>query len=418
MTKILLIGIKDLRIAFRDRAALIMMLVAPFALTLGLGFVTGQFVGGSGGGLSQIPIILVNQDAGQLADALVKLFQSDELVELFAALESEDVALARSQVDTDLVAAVVIIPEGFTASIIPVEGEMPTGAIVQIEVYTNPTRPVSSGVTQAVVEGFISRVETGRVGGEVIVRQLVENGLLSLPEIQAYAEDMGQRQSSTTQENIPPLSLLATTEGAETPAFNPMAFMAPGMALMFLMFTVANGGRSILTERSGGTLPRLLITPTSTPQILLGKVIGIYLTGTAQMLILIAASSLLFNIAWGNPLGVLLLILAAVFGASGWGMLLTALARTPGQVASVGTAIMLTFGILGGTFINLEMMPVPIQWLSRITPNAWGLDGFTTLALGGNVANLTGPIMALLVMGVTLFAISFALFNRRSILQV
>jgi ABC-2 type transport system permease protein len=416
MTKILLIGIKDIRIAFRDRAALIMMLVAPFTLTLGLGVVTGQFAGGSGGGLSQIPIILVNQDAGQLGDALVELFQSDELVELFAALESRDVALARSQVDADQVAAAIIIPEGFTASIIPAQGEMPSGAVVQIEVYTNPTRPVSSGVTQAVVEAFISRVETGRIGGEVIVRQLIGNNLLSLPEVQSYAEEMGQRQASA-QSDDPPLNLRTAADGVEAPAFNPMAFMAPGMALMFLMFTVANGGRSILTERSGGTLPRLLITPTGTPQILLGKVIGIYTTGTVQMLILITASSLLFNVAWGNPLGVLLLILAAVFGASGWGMLLTALARTPGQVASVGTAIMLTFGILGGTFINLEMMPVPIQWLSRITPNAWGLDGFTTLALGGNIANLTGPITALLVMGVTLFTISFTLFNRRSILQ-
>ena len=31
--------------------------------------------------------------------------------------------------------------------------------------------------------------------------------------------------------------------------------MAPSMAIMFLMFTVTNGGRSILAERDWGTLP-------------------------------------------------------------------------------------------------------------------------------------------------------------------
>jgi hypothetical protein len=38
MIKTFLIGIKDLRLVFRDRAALILMLVAPFLLTLGMAF--------------------------------------------------------------------------------------------------------------------------------------------------------------------------------------------------------------------------------------------------------------------------------------------------------------------------------------------------------------------------------------------
>lgn len=42
MLKTFLIGLKDVRLAFRDRAALIFMLAAPFVLTLGLGLVTGR----------------------------------------------------------------------------------------------------------------------------------------------------------------------------------------------------------------------------------------------------------------------------------------------------------------------------------------------------------------------------------------
>ena len=51
MRKFFLIAIKDLKLAFRDRAALIFMLLAPFALTLGMGAVTGRFSGGSSTGL-------------------------------------------------------------------------------------------------------------------------------------------------------------------------------------------------------------------------------------------------------------------------------------------------------------------------------------------------------------------------------
>jgi ABC-2 type transport system permease protein len=160
-----------------------------------------------------------------------------------------------------------------------------------------------------------------------------------------------------------------------------------------------------------------LVSPTGPSQVLGGKSLGIYLTGAAQLLILIGASSLLFRLDWGDPLGVVALVLAAVFAATGWGLLVTSVARTPAQVSSVGTALMLIFGILGGSFIQLDQMPPLVQALSKITPNAWGLDGFTTLALGGSLADLAEPLGALLLMGAVLLAISIFLFQRNSRLQ-
>jgi ABC-2 type transport system permease protein len=189
------------------------------------------------------------------------------------------------------------------------------------------------------------------------------------------------------------------------------------MALMFLMYTVSYGGRSLLAERAQGTLPRLLVSPVSTQQVLGGKTTGVYLTGLAQMSILIVASALFFKLRWGDPLGVSMLILAAVAGATGWGMLITALARTPGQVSTIGSALTLMFGILGGAFIDIGSMPPWFQALSKITPNAWGIEGFTILALGGSLEDILVPIVALWVMGVILFIISVVLINRRGLLQ-
>jgi ABC-2 type transport system permease protein len=151
--------------------------------------------------------------------------------------------------------------------------------------------------------------------------------------------------------------------------------------------------------------------------VLIGKIFGVYVSGVVQMLILIVASSSLFSIRWGDPFGMLVLVLAAVFAATGWGMLLTSLARTPGQVGTIGTAIMLIFGILGGSFIQVSIMPGWFQVFSKITPNAWGLDGFTILGLGGSLAELGKPLVGLAVMGVVLFAISILIFSRRSFAQ-
>src|SRR4030095_9043211 len=100
MKKLFLIGIKDLKLIFRDRAALIFMLLAPFLLTVGMGFVTGRFSGQSSG-IRDIPVILVNQDHDELGDALVELFNDPALADLMEPSVSSDLAAARQSIDND-----------------------------------------------------------------------------------------------------------------------------------------------------------------------------------------------------------------------------------------------------------------------------------------------------------------------------
>jgi ABC-2 type transport system permease protein len=424
MKKLFLIGLKDIRLAFRDRAALILMLLAPFALTIGMGFVTGRFSGNSGSGLSDIPVAIVNLDKGQMGNALVDVFKSTDLSTLVAPTELDSPEAARRLIDEDKFAAAVIIPKGFTESIIPSQAMIDRARqdqtfvteTVKIEVYTNPSRPTSAGIVKAIVDEFISRVEEGRISGVTSIMGIpgIEN--MSTSQIQTLAQAMFSDTGDNTFSSAA-ITLKTDSQGAAAVDFDPLAYMAPAMALMFLMYTVSYGGRSILVERAQGTMSRLLVSPTSSTQILGGKVMGIFLTGVTQMGILILASALLFQVRWGDPLGVAVLILAAVFGAAGWGMLITAVARTPGQVANLGTAIMLIFGILGGSFINLEQMPPFMRAISSITPNAWGLDGFTTLALGGSLNDLGKPIFALLIMGTVLFAISTFIFSRSNLMK-
>ena len=351
MRKILLIGWKDVVLAFRDRAALILMLAAPFVLTVGLGAVTGRLSGASSSGLNNIPVVLVNQDSGQIGSSLVELFQSTDLAEIVTAQVVNDPAQARRLVDEDTIAAAIVIPAGFSASIIPEDETGASLAPVQLELYANPSRPTSVGVIKTILEEFVSRVEIARVGGLVTVTELVRSGRIQAQDAAQAAAQIGAAQAGASQES-PSIRLKNVTAASQPVTFDVLAYMAPGMALMFLMFTVSNGGRTLLAEQRQGTLPRLLVAPVSTAQVLSGKVFGIYLTGVAQMLILIAASTLLFSLKWGDLLGVLVLVLAAVAGAVGWGMLITALARTPGQVSSIGSAVMLTFGILGGSFFS------------------------------------------------------------------
>ncbi len=415
MKKLLVIGWKDVTLAFRDVTAIIFMLLAPFLLTIGMGLVTGSF-SNRNSGIQNIPVVLVNEDQSTLGNELVKLFESPDLAELVTVTVLDDLPSAKQMVDDDQTTALVHIPVGFTASIIPEQGSTTPGKVVQIELYSNPTRPTNAGIIKTIVEEFLSQVEVGRVSGEVTVAQLIRSGLIQPQDAAIIGAEIGARQASLIGQGTTINLKTETNTGGEV-KFDPLAYMAPGFALMFLMYTVSNGGRTLLAERTQGTLPRLLISPTTSAQVLGGKVLGIYLTGVLQMLILIGSSVLLFRISWGDPLGVIVLVLAAVFAACGWGMVITSLVKTPGQVATFGSAIMLIFGLLGGSFINLSAVSTWFSVVSKITPNAWGLDGFLTLALGGRLADIWLPVTALVIMGIVLFSIAVIIFNRRGIAQ-
>lgn len=412
MKKIIMIGLKDLKVTFRERAALIMLL-APFLLTLAMGFIAGEFSDDEGGGISGIPVAVVNQDEAGLGAYFKDTF-NEGYGGMFSLVEAENFSEARRQVEDDEVAAAVLIPVGFSNSIIPDESGMTSDQVVKVEIYVNPARPISAGIIRDMVDGFLASVETSSVAGQAAVGQLIEDGLISIEEAGQIGMEIGGRLSS----QIGALSMI-TLEGQEETteseqAFSPIAVLAPSMAILFLIYTTSSvGGRSILAERDDGTLPRMLTTPSTFSQVLGGKVLGTFLIGVVQVSILVAVSSLLFSLNWGDPLAVFLLILCAVAGATGWGILLASIAKTAGQVGNIGTALMLLFGILGGSFGGVAGLPGVMGIISRVTPNTWAQEGFIELAGQGTLSDILPSMAGLLVMAAILFAIAVLFFRRR-----
>jgi len=414
LKKLFLIAIKDLKLIFRDPSALVLMLMAPFLLTLGMGAVTGGFSRSSNSGISDIPVEIINQDQGFLGKALVEVFQSPELDDLVAPRIHDDLNEAKNLVDEGNSAAVIFIPEGFTESIIPEMSQSETDIVVQIEFYENPTSPTSVGVLRSILDQFLNQVEIGRVSSEVVVTQLIQDGIISPQQAGEIGAQVGAEMARTGG-NGSAIRIITNQAEEEGIAFNILAYLAPGMAMMFLMYTVTYGAHSLLYENAMGTLPRMLVTPTLSANILAGKMTGIFLTAIAQLVILIGGTSLLFRLQWGDTVGVILLILAAAFSATGWGIFFAAILKTPGQISITGSAVMLLFGLLGGSFFDLSMLPDWIRVVNKITPNAWAIDGFYILSLGGKLKDIDTNLIALVIMGVALFLFASFWLKKRGL---
>ncbi len=414
MKKLFIIALKDLKLIFRDPAALILMLLAPFLITLGMGLITGRFSANPNSGISNIPVAIVNLDEGDLGKALVSVFESEDLASLVEPAILTTADEARQMVEADDASAAIIIPQGFSASIIPESSGITNVKLVQIDFIANSNAPTNAGVLRSILDAFLTQVEVGRIDAEVTLSQIAQTGKLT-PELAAQLGEVLGTQLAQQSAQEQSLQLENVTASGVEVKFDLLMYFAPGMALMFLMFAVTYGGRSLLLENRTGTLPRLLQTPTGSAQILGGKVLGIFLTAVSQLTILIGGTSLLFRLDWGQPLGVVLLILAAAFAASGWGSFMATLFKTPAQVANFGSIVMLVFGLLGGSFFDMSLLPLWVSTLSKITPNAWGLQGFTTLAGGGTLSSIVEPLLALVVMGTVLFAAASFWMRRRGL---
>ncbi len=402
MRKVLIIAAHDLVTTFRHPVALIFMLALPFALTL----IMAAAFGGSSG-LGPIAVVVVNHDEGTLGKALVEMLQSEGLADLLQTTVVEDEASARARVDADKAAAAIIIPAGFSTAVMGPGRSTPT----EVEVYANPSRPISVSVVRGIVSSFVDSVNVGVVGGQVVFATLARAGALSTEPSawEKLGKAWGEHMAAIARDRRPDQQVRLVPLGGgeeEASTFDVVAFLAPSMALFTLMFTMTAGGRVLLEERTRGTLQRLLSTPTRPMQVLIGKIVGIWWTGWAQLAILLTSTALLFHLSWGNPLAVVLVCVVVVLAASGWGVVIAAFSRTTAQANAIGTAVSLVFGMTAGHFFPRENLPRWLAQASRISPNAWGLDAFRILLEGGTLSDLVPILMALVAMTVVLYGVA------------
>ena len=100
------------------------------------------------------------------------------------------------------------------------------------------------------------------------------------------------------------------------------------MTSMFLVFGAMFGAFSFITERREQTLMRLLTTPTARSAVIGGKMLGIWVLGMLQFVVLYAFTSLAFDVNWGNDLvGTFAVVTAMVVAVTGLAVIVASVVR-------------------------------------------------------------------------------------------
>ncbi len=163
------------------------------------------------------------------------------------------------------------------------------------------------------------------------------------------------------------------------------------------MFLSALSGAVWLIEtRRLGVARRMLSTPSSTREILLGIVLGRWVITLLQSLLIVVFSWLVFSVDWGDPLGTGAVILAFSLVAVGAGVLIGTLFASEQQAGPIGMIVGLVFAAIGGSMEPLEYFPSTMRKIAHITPHAWANDAFNSLLTnGGGLASVSLDVAVL-----------------------
>lgn len=245
--------------------------------------------------------------------------------------------------------------------------------------------------------GFVSEVHAVQSDGEL--RRLIDRGEaiagLNIPADFSRSVSAGGsgriqvlvdgRRSNAGQIVVGYLSSIASGIGAEVDReatappevrhwFNPNLvyrwFIVPGLVGILAFFSALMlTSLSIARERELGTFDQLLVSPTSTLEIIVSKSLPALAIGTVLGLAMIAAGVVLFGIPFVGSFGLLLLsLILFILSVVGIGLMISAVSKTQQQAILGAFAIGVPAVLMSGFATPVENMPLVLQWLAQAIP--------------------------------------------------
>jgi ABC-2 type transport system permease protein len=369
----------------RDRRSMALLFVAPVVLTGLMAFVLrGQQV-------APVSAVVVNQ-AGPAGGAIVGALERAMRTEGGTVTEVPDRAGAEIALREGAAGVAVIVPADFLA-------RLAAGAEPSLTVITPGLEPAAD--SQQVIS---------------LQRALVSAITQSLPDAGVHLP------------RLDPQTLYGTPDSDVVDHLAPVFL---GFFAYFFVYILT--GISFLRERIGGTLERLLATPVSRGEIVLGYSLGFGLFATIQVLVLLGWTLLdvqvpaigplaAFSVGLavpvaGSPLLAFLVVMLLALGAVSLGILLSTFARTELQVVQFIPLVIVPQALLSGVLFPVSSMPDILQAIAQVLPLTYATDGLRQVVIRG--ADLaSGPLQVdLLVLAgfVAIFAALASATIRREI---
>jgi len=316
-----------------DRRTLGLVFVAPIVILSLLYFLMR-------GGTVRPAMDVVNLDQGPLGGRVAAQLAATGRLDV----TSTDLARARKDLDGGLVAAYLVLPEAFSA-------DAAAGSISP-QLRLEGTQP---GLTQPVMLALNQAVATG-------------------------ASSLAPRSGPQSPRLAVETTYLHGGRGLDSLDYFGAGFV--GMVVFFLVFVITIV--SFLRERSQGTLERLMASPITRTELVLGYMSGFALLGILQAIEVVLFTLYVLRVHNEGNVGLILLVtLLMTVVAVNLGILLSMFARTEFQAVQFIPIALVPQIFLSGIIFPIATEPHWLQYVSNVLPLTYAVGGLRDIMLKG-----------------------------------
>ncbi|MGE7884936.1 ABC transporter permease [Bacillus sp. NPDC094077] len=351
----------------------ILMFGMPIIFTL----IFGGLLGGSGN--EKVNVSLVDEDGSVVSSKYYEEIKKSDLISIEKVTYKE----GKQKIENKKSSGIVIIPKDFQKSMLDRK-----------------------------VENIEFQASADFTGG-TSVEQVLTSALKKM-EIEVSAARDFEKKSNTSWEpmykeiytKVDPVSIQKESILHDDQKLNNVTGRAAGFSILFVMIVMLSATGTILKARQLGVWSRLLGAPVSKVQILAGYILSFFLIGWIQFGVLMILTHSLFDVQWGNLLGVITLVSVLLLAVIGLALLLASIVKTTEQQSALGNIVVISTCMISGLYWPIEVEPTWMQTVANFVPQTWAMRGFTELIVrGGTLADIGGYIGILILFAGVFFII-------------
>ena len=406
MIKLIATIIKEVLLLTRDRAGLIMLFIMPVALVLIMTLLQDSTFKQLEE--KNIPVLIINHDADTFGLNIVAGLKKTTVFEVFDNNNFTDNELV-SEVEQGNYLIGIIIRENSTNQIkqsikkkiqsqFPVEEvgnlfEMDSSITGQpkIEIYFDPI--LKASYKQSIIGALkqFSAIVEAKLMFEIYSKLFEDLIDIKLKPSSGFDSLVvfDEKYASESKNSIIP---------------NSVQHNVPAWTIFAMFFIVIPLASNIIQERQSGVSARLKTIPGSNFTTITGKAITYFIVGLMQAILMLIIGVWLLPV-FGLPslqigdggLALLIVTIAIIMAATGYGILIGTIATSEQQSSIFGSISVVILAAIGGVWVPQFMMSDLMVSLSKISPLSWGLNAYYDILLRNFSISEVFTYVALLV---------------------
>lgn len=399
---------KEVLLLLRDWGGLAILFMMPAVLIVTITLIQESTF--KAVGESRLPIVLVDQDRGEIGELVTTNLSEHPSLELIMHDGQQNLLTeehARELVSRGDYQIAIVIPEGISkelngkvehnvAAILDELAVAPGAEAAaepgqqweakEINIYFDPAagQTFRSSIKNN-IEKMLANVETAKIY-EVFKDQmgldenhdLLGNSLIEFNEVIAQKGDDGIIPNAV-QHNV------------------------PAWVLFGIFFVVVPLSINIVKEKNLGTYIRLRTSPIPYAIIMAGKILTYSVICLIQFALMLFIARYVFPliglipfVAGDKLLPMTLIAFVSGLAAIGIGTLIGTVADTQEQSAPFGAIFTIILAALGGVWVPTFIMPATMQQISALSPMNWGISAFYDIILrNGSYSDIMQPLLYL-----------------------